>query len=483
MPDAVALRDALPAADDTEPDRFVKAKACLVRGDDRGLDRPDPVVRRGSDETHQKRSPDAASARGRVDVHRVLDHPAVAVAARHRGHRRPADDRLVRRRDRPENVQVRRVPFLPRGNARLERRDSGGQTGRVDPRDVRPVAGPEVAQHERLHRATVGERAARRTTRTYRSPYAPAVNVLRPTAERLDGALAALQASEIAVYGSSDWTADELREEWEGLDVERDAWLVEVDGRIAGVAHLLEQKGGRYFGDAYVHPELAGRGVGTRLLDSLEGRVRELRPEWPGGARIVLESAHLVGDDRAPALFAGRGFEYARSFFRMVIDVTEPQPDPVWPDGVELRPLEPERDGRMLYDAELEAFADEWDYVVLDYDTWRERAFGPSGFASTLAPVVWAGDDVVAFSRNYAKRNGDWGFVGTLGVRPAWRRRGLGLALLRESFRRFRETGETTAALGVDVENPTGATRLYERAGMRVLWQADVWQKELRAGD
>jgi len=308
------------------------------------------------------------------------------------------------------------------------------------------------------------------------------VKVVRPTADKVDGALAALQASEIAVYGSSDWTADELREEWEGLDVEKDAWLVEVDGRIAGVAHLLEEKGGRYFGDAYVHPEFTGRGVGTRLLDSIEGRVLERRPEWPDDARIVLESAHLVGDARAPALFAGCGFEYARSFFRMVIDVTDPQPDPIWPAGVELRPLEPDRDGPPLYDAEIEAFSDEWDYVVLDYDTWRERAFGPSGFDPVLAPVVWAEDEVVAFSRNYAKRNGDWGFVGTLGVRPAWRRRGLGLALLRDSYRRFRGTGETTVALGVDAENPTGATRLYERAGMHVLWQADVWQKELRAG-
>ena len=137
--------------------------------------------------------------------------------------------------------------------------------------------------------------------------------------------------------------------------------------------------------------------------------------------------------------------------------------------------------GRCSTHAEIEAFSEEWDYVTLDYDTWRKRAFGPSGFDPGLAPVVWAGDEVVAFSRNYAKRNGNWGFVGTLGVRPAWRRRGLGLALLRESFRRFRETGETTVALGVDVENPTGATRLYERAGMHVLWQADVWQKELRA--
>lgn len=292
-----------------------------------------------------------------------------------------------------------------------------------------------------------------------------------------------LQASEIAVYGASDWTEAELAEEWAGLDLEQNAWLVEVDGRTAGVAHLLDPKGGKYFGDAYVHPELTGRGVGTCLLRSLEERVRELRPEWPDGERIVLESAHLVGDDRAPALFAGRGFEYVRSFFRMVIDVTEPQPDPDWPDGVELRPLEPDRDGPTLYEAEVEAFADEWDYVVQDYAVWRERAFGRRGFDPVLTPVVWAGDEVVAFSRNYAKQNGDWGFVGTLGVRAAWRRRGLGLALLRESFRRFRETGETTVALGVDTENPTGATRLYERAGMHVLWQADVWQKELRAGD
>ena len=75
---------------------------------------------------------------------------------------------------------------------------------------------------------------------------------------------------------------------------------------------------------------------------------------------------------------------------------------------------------------------------------------------------------------------GDWGWIGTLGVRPGWRRRGLGLALLQEGFRRFAERGETVAALGVDSENPTGATRLYERAGMRVLWRADVWRKELR---
>jgi mycothiol synthase len=307
------------------------------------------------------------------------------------------------------------------------------------------------------------------------------VRVVRPTLERLDETLALLRAADIAVYGDSDWTVEDLCEEWEGLDLARDAWLVEVDGRLAGVAQLVERKGGRFFGDGYVHPELTGRGVGDRVLRLLEERVLELRESWPGGERIVLEAAHLVGDDRAPRLFSERGFERVRSFFRMVIDLRPEHPRPEWPVGAELRDLDPDRDGPALYDAELEAFADEWDYVPLGYEEWHERVFRRARFDPSLVPVVWAGAEVVAFSRNYPKRNGDWGWIGTLGVRPAWRRRGLGLALLRESFRRFRGTGETTVALGVDTQNPTGATRLYERAGMRVLWQADVWQKELRA--
>jgi ribosomal protein S18 acetylase RimI-like enzyme len=309
------------------------------------------------------------------------------------------------------------------------------------------------------------------------------MRVVRPSPERFDETLELLRASDAAVYGATDWTADGLRDEWDGLDLERDAWLVEVDGRIAGVAHLLEVKGDRVIGDAYVHPELVARGVGSRMLELLEQRARELEPLWPDGGRVVLQMAHLVGDDRAPLLFAGKGYRRARSFFRMITDVREPTPPPTWPEGTLLRPLDPERDGPALYDAELEAFADEWDYAPLGFDEWRGRVFGRSGFDPSLVPVVWAGDEVVAFSRNYPKRNGDWGFIGTLGVRPAWRRRGLGLALLHESFRRFHDTGETTVALGVDVENPTGATRLYERAGMHVLWQADVWTKELRAGD
>jgi mycothiol synthase len=306
------------------------------------------------------------------------------------------------------------------------------------------------------------------------------MNVLRPAPEHLEEALALVQASDTAVWGASDWTESELRADWDRLDLARDAWLVEVDGRLVGIAHLLDRKGGRYIADAYVHPELTGRGVGTALLELLETRVHELRSEWPDDEPVVLQAAHLVGDPRAPALFRGRGYTYARRFSRMVIDVSRRHPAPVWPVGVELRPFDVGRHGRQLHAAQEEAFAAEWGHVVLPYERWHERAFEQPGLDPSLVVVVWADDELVAFSLNYVKRNGDWGWIGMLGVLPGWRGRGLGLALLRESFRRFGETGETTVALGVDNENPTGATRLYQRAGMHVLWEADVWQKELR---
>jgi ribosomal protein S18 acetylase RimI-like enzyme len=166
----------------------------------------------------------------------------------------------------------------------------------------------------------------------------------------------------------------------------------------------------------------------------------------------------------------------------MVADLDRVETVPAWPHGVELRPLDVEAHGPLLHAADGEAFAQEWGYQSRPYDEWAERVLRRPQLDPSLVVVAWDAGEIAGFSLNYPKRMGDWGWVGVLGVVPAWRRRGLGLALLRESFRRFRATGETMAALGVDSENPTSATRLYERAGMRVLWRADVWEKELRPG-
>ena len=292
--------------------------------------------------------------------------------------------------------------------------------------------------------------------------------------------LALVQACDSAVYGDSDWTAAELREEWEGLNLDADAWVAVEDGRLAGVLHVYERRGSRVLADGYVHPDLVGRGAGSLLLEAAEGRAVELGEAVPPNEPLSIETAHLVGDSRAPELLSGRGYGRVRTFLRMVADIGGELPDPSWPGGLELRPLEPGRDGRRVQATVDEAFEHEWGHEPRDYDSWFARVFGVERFDPELCPIVWDGDEIAAVSLNYEKRLGNWGWIGTLAVRPAWRARGLGLALLRESFRRFADRGETTAALGVDSQNPTGATRLYERAGMRVLWRADVWRKDLR---
>jgi mycothiol synthase len=305
--------------------------------------------------------------------------------------------------------------------------------------------------------------------------------VLRPVSEEDFGeVLALLQACDRDAYGATDWTEAELREQWDAIDLATDAWIADDGGRIAGVMHLCELRGDTFIGDGYVHPGTRGRGVGTALVRAVVSRAIERRGEVPAPSRVALHLAHLVGDTTAPGLLAQEGFGRVRSFFRMVRELDGELPSPDWPAGLELRGFDADRDAPAIHAADLAAFDGQWGYRAEAYDDWYERLLVSPTVDPALPVVAWVEDRVVGFALNYPKRMGDWGWIGVLGVVPEWRRRGLGLALLHESFRRFHGDGETTVALGVDAENPTGATRLYERAGMRVLWQADVWERELR---
>ena len=69
-----------------------------------------------------------------------------------------------------------------------------------------------------------------------------------------------------------------------------------------------------------------------------------------------------------------------------------------------------------------------------------------------------------------------WGVVG---VAASYQQRGIGTALLRHAFVEYHRRGMPRVSLGVDAENPSGATRVYERAGMRVVAEDVVFEKDL----
>ena len=124
-----------------------------------------------------------------------------------------------------------------------------------------------------------------------------------------------------------------------------------------------------------------------------------------------------------------------------------------------------------------EAFRDHWGHVPASFEEWerRKKHLGSD-------PGLWflaesAGE---AAGAAVCEDRPEMGWVTELAVRRAWRRRGLGLALLRHALREFYRRGKRKVALGVDAESLTGATCLYERAGMRVDRLYTVYRKELR---
>ena len=381
----------------------------------------------------------------------------------------PPSSRRLRRLPRPRAAALRDGPHptLPTTGcaSRTTRRRSRGRRRRCAPRPPSPrrraVGSRAPAPHNGRRACGVPHHVHGR--RPVRSRGGPRATQRGPPRRRI-GSPSGIRDRRLRRPGLDRRTSS--GRSGTGLDVERDAWLVEVDGRVAGVAHLLEQKGGRYFGDAYVHPELTGRGVGTRLLESLEERVRELRPEWPDGERIVLEAAHLVGDERAPGALRRPGLRVraellphghrrhraaARSRLAGRRRAATARAGPRRADALRTRRSRHSRTSG-----------------TTSCSTTTRGASGRSARAgSTLVSRRSSGRETRS-SRSRGTTRSETATGGSSGRSASGRpgdRRGLGLALLRESFRRFRETGETTVALGVDVENPTGATRLYERAG------------------
>jgi mycothiol synthase len=185
-------------------------------------------------------------------------------------------------------------------------------------------------------------------------------------------------------------------------------------------------------------------------------------------------------DSPAARYLAAHGYRPIRHSFRMRIDLDGPPPAPSWPAGIAVAAMEPGEE-RAVFDALEDAFADHWEWAPNVFEEWEHYLVDAPDFDPSLWLVAREGSEIAGASIcRYAPGVTGLGWVRELGVRPAWRRRGLGSALLVASFGLFWSRGTKAVGLGVDGENTTGAVRLYERAGMRVVHRFDSYEKEIR---
>ncbi|MFN2472060.1 MAG: GNAT family N-acetyltransferase [Gaiellaceae bacterium] len=303
------------------------------------------------------------------------------------------------------------------------------------------------------------------------------MNVRPPRLTELEDVLALMRAHDAAAWGDSDWVEAELREHWDGLDLERDARVAELDGRLAGYVDFESRSSGRMIADGYVHPELRGLGVGSALVDTVERRAQEEAVE--NGPAYLLHYAALASDEGTHAFFARRDYRDVRHQWRMVIDLdAEPSVEAL--PGIEIRPYRAGEE-RAVHAALEDAWSvGAWLHEPRSFEEYSRGTFGRTGHDPLLYWVALAGEEIAGANLCDWKRNGDWGWIGTLGVRPGFRGRGIAKALLRTAFAEFFARGERRVALGVDAQSPTGATRLYEHVGMRVLYRIAIFEKEIR---
>jgi mycothiol synthase len=296
-----------------------------------------------------------------------------------------------------------------------------------------------------------------------------------PRDEDFDAMLEVVNAAGQAAYGEDEYGPAEFRT-WLSspkLNRERDIRLAEVDGRVVGYVDVDAQGRDpvRWWSDVKVHPEADVDVVLAELVRWAEHRA----------SSGVLRAWNPSAIERVGPFLERVGFRPIRHSYRMAIDLHEEPELPAWPDGVAVRTFR-EGEGRAVYEAFRETWQDTLEPENEPYEEWAHWTLERENFDPSLWFLACEGEQIGGFSLCWpSETRPGTGVVGLLGVRRPWRRRGLGEALLRHSFAEFYGRRFSRVALGVDADSPTGAPRLYERAGMHVVRRVDFYEKELPA--
>lgn len=278
-------------------------------------------------------------------------------------------------------------------------------------------------------------------------------------------------------FGEPDNTVEDLQGEWrrEGFNLATDAWLVFApDGALAAYSDIHDDgRVVRLNHMSSVDPRFRNRGLEDWILGNAEAWSR---------ARIsdrLIVIQHIVNADNPAKVerVTRWGYHPVRHDWVMRVMLDQAPPVPVVPVGIILRPFERGRDERAVWACIQESFRDMWNHPDVPFEPWASWLMDNAYWSPELSYLAQAGDEIAGATMAFDYPNEGW--IRQVGVRRPWRTRGLGLALLHRVFGEFYRRGKPRAGLAVDAENPTGALRLYERAGMRVVNHFTRYHKEL----
>jgi ribosomal protein S18 acetylase RimI-like enzyme len=315
---------------------------------------------------------------------------------------------------------------------------------------------------------------------------------LRPAKhDDLAEAVALFNTCSRELFGNDEVSLADLEIEWSSPDMNLETNTRIVQTASGALVGYIEIWNSAPHVDSWiwgrVHPEYLGQGIGTALMDWAEARAQAMVDRAPDGARVSMGAGSFSTHQPTIELLSDRGYHELRRYYTMAIDFDAPPAVPAWPAGIIVRPMRPGEE-RAVFAARNEAFKDHFGHVEAPFEAefaeWRHRTLNDPNFDMSLWFLGLDGDEIAGVALCWPVRTDypGMGWVGTLGVRRPWRRRGLAQALLLHSFGELYRRGRRQVGLGVDASSLTGATRVYERVGMRPIRQFVTFERELRPG-
>jgi mycothiol synthase len=293
---------------------------------------------------------------------------------------------------------------------------------------------------------------------------------VRPaTPKDIQAVYALIAAQNTSDFGYALLTMDDLRRSWQNVHFETDTCMAYADGELAGYAELREAD------SPFIYlSEPHNVDLGFQLLAILEDIARD-RKTVELSTRISAKNQTLL------ELFLLNGYHSSLSFVIMELVMDEPPATPQWAEGITVRCFVLGQDEEATFRADEEASEDKGYHQPLDFHGWlRRMGMELERFDPSLWFLACDGTEVVGVALNVYDRQADTGWVDHLGVRPRWRKKGIGKALLLHTFGEFYKRGVRCIKLSVDSNSLTNAPHLYESVGMRTVQHYHIYKKQLQ---
>lgn len=286
-------------------------------------------------------------------------------------------------------------------------------------------------------------------------------------------------AFDIAEYGVPDIMIEDVIELWSNdIPIETNTWIIESENQIVAYGFLEERSVGRIDCYGFVHPEWYGKGIGSLLLNCTEERANQYISTYPEDLQYEINVFAPAKSESAKSLITGRGYHLDRVYSRMVIDLESSVEVPALPADVKLLPFNMERDAKGLFEAYVESFKDTRSSYETTFEEWIQKK-QTDQHNQKLWTVAYLNEELVGFT--VCKDFPEGTYVELLGVKRAGRRKGIAMALLKTVFNESLKAGISTVLLSVDANSITNANQLYEKAGMRPMFQTACFKKTKNA--